>query len=350
MRKPVPHRDAPTATLADTAATLGRGPRGVTARRRTRPLAALTVLAAVALASACSSDPGTSTDATQDPRAGDTASVDSGPVSATDDTGAAIELAQPATRVACLTMICVDALTEVGLTPVAYRDALALDERYAGPDADMREITGGFGEENVEDIALATPDLVIGLAGAQDGLREAVEQIAPLMLVEPRSWQDSVEVLRTVGELTGTSQAADAAAEEFTARVEEAAAEPSDLTTLSMFGEPGSLGVDTVATPVGSLLDEISDYPWPAGDDPFATVAVEQIAAEDPDVVFAQTFSAGDDTEPLADRLAADPLWRRLSAAQSDRVVEVDAPVWATGRGTVSLGIVLDQALAELES
>lgn len=271
-----------------------------------------------------------------------------GAVRATDATGVEVALDAPAQRIACLTMICVDALTEVGITPVAYRDQLALDERYAGPDADMREITGGFGEENVEDIALAAPDLVIGLAGAQDGLRDAVEEIAPLYLVDPGSWTESVDVLRTVGELTGTQEAADAAADAFAERVEHAAEHRSDLTTLSMFGEPGSLGVDSVATPVGSLLAEVSDYPWEAGADPFATVAVEQVAAVDPDVVFAQAFSASSDTEPLSERLASDPQWAQLAAARNDRVVEVEAPVWATGRGTISLGIVLDQVEAEL--
>ncbi len=313
---------------------------------------ALAGLVATAALAGCGSDDSTddssstATTGASPAAAGTTA----GPVAATDDTGVEVSLDAPAERVACLTMICVDALTELGITPVAYRDALALDERYAGPDADMREVTGGFGEENVEDVVLSTPDLVIGLAGAQDGLRSAVEEAAPLYLVDPRSWEDSVAFLRTVGDLTGTRDRADEVADAFTERVQAAAAEPSSLTTLSMFGEPGSLGVDSVETPVGSLLDEVSDYPWPAGADPFASVAVEQIAAVDPDVVFAQAFSASDDTEPLSERLASDPTWAGLSAARDDRVVEVDAAVWATGRGTISLGLVLDTVEKTLAS
>lgn len=259
-----------------------------------------------------------------------------------DDAGSDITLDGPVDRVACLTMICVDALTEVGITPVAYRDQLALDERYAGPDAEMREITGGFGEENVEDIALATPDLVIGLAGAQDGLRAAVEAHAPLYLVDPRSWRDSIDFLRTVGELTGTEDAAEERAMALEERIEGVAGRWSGVTTLSMWGEPGSLGVDTVETPVGSLLAEVSEYPWPAADDPFTSVAVEQIAKVDPDVVFAQAFSASDDSAALSERLASDPVWAGMSATKQNRVFEVEAPVWATGRGTISLGIVLE--------
>jgi iron complex transport system substrate-binding protein len=269
-------------------------------------------------------------------------------ITVTDSTGTAVTLTAPAERIACLTMMCVDALKEVGITPVAYREDLAADDRFFGPDADMRKITGGFGEENVEDIALSEPDLVIGLGGVQDGLRGAVQESAPLYLVNPTSWQDSVEFLRTVGQLTGKQSEADAAAQEFVDRVEEAKKSRSDLTTLSMYGEPGSLGVDSVKTPVGSLLAEVSNYPWEAGTDAFATVSVEQIASVDPDVIFAQAFSSGDDTEPLSTRLAANPVWPSISAAQNDRVVEVEAGLWATGRGTVSLGIVLDAVMVEL--
>jgi iron complex transport system substrate-binding protein len=99
---------------------------------------------------------------------------------------------------------------------------------------------------------------------------------------------------------------------------------------------------------VGSLLAEVSRYPWAAGTDAFATVSVEQIASVNPDVIFAQAFSAGSDSEPLSVRLAANPVWPTISAAENDRVVEVEADVWATGRGTVSLGIVLDVVMAEL--
>lgn len=301
-----------------------------------RLIAAAAVSLTAVLLTGCGGNGSAATDGPSD------SDASAGPITITDDTDQSITLKQPAARIACLTMICVDALSELGIEPVAYRDALALDARYVGPDADMREITGGFGEENVEDIALATPDLVIGLAGAQDGLRTAVEKHAPLFLTDPHSWQESVEFLRTVGTITGREEQAEAKADAFTKRVEAAADTPSDLTLLSMFGEPGSLGVDSEETPVGSLLGELADYPWPAAEDPFAPVSVDQVAKVDPDIIFAQAFSASNDSTPLSERLATDPVWAQLKAAKAGHVVEVEAPVWATGRGTISLGLVLD--------
>lgn len=313
------------------------------ARSTARALAATATLGLLAPALvACGSDGGSN-------GGSEAGAAGAGELRLTDDTGAEVVVDGPVERIACLTLMCVDALTELGITPVAYREAIATDERYAGPDAEMTEITGGFGEENVEDIALSGPELVIGLGGAQDGLREAVEEVAPLYLVDPSSWQDSVDFLRLMGEVTGREDVAEEKADAFTERVEHAAEHRTDLTLLSMYGEPGSLGVDSVETPVGSLLAEVGDYPWEAGADPFAAVSVEQIAAVDPDVVFAQAFSASTDAESLSERLASDPQWEQLTAAREGRVVEVEAPVWATGRGTISLGIVLDAVEQELD-
>jgi iron complex transport system substrate-binding protein len=41
-------------------------------------------------------------------------------------------------------------------------------------------------------------------------------------------------------------------------------------------------------------------------------------------------------------------VWGRLEAVRNGHVNEVNALIWATGRGTRSLGIVLEQARQEL--
>ncbi|MCG5117432.1 ABC transporter substrate-binding protein, partial [Streptomyces sp. T7(2022)] len=49
-----------------------------------------------------------------------------------------------------------------------------------------------------------------------------------------------------------------------------------------------------------------------------------------------------------SEKLADNPLWARIPAVEQGKVVEVDPEVWAKGRGTRSLGIVLDEATAAL--
>lgn len=274
----------------------------------------------------------------------------------TDASGTELQLPDRVERIACLTAICGDALAELDLQPVAYRDRLVVDDRFWGPDTDMVEITGAFGEENLEDVAAAGPDLVVGLLGAHDGLREGLEPIAPLLLVDPQSWQDSVEVLELLGELTGREEQAQTAAEAFTTALDDARAEAAErsggtpATSMSVYGATDSLSVDSAATPVGSVLAELGEYPWdgdlPGGYTSAVPVSLEEVVAVDPDVVFVQTFSFGAaEATPLSEELAADPVWSTLAAVQQGRVVEVDPELWGTGRGTRTLTLVLDEAL-----
>lgn len=310
--------------------------------KRTVPTLTAAALAGLLLA-------GCSSGTTEPPSGGGTRTV-------TDASGTDLQLPDRVERIACLTAICGDALAELGLQPVAYRDRLVVDDRFWGPDTDMVEVTGAFGEENLEDVAAAEPDLVVGLLGAQDGLRKGLEPIAPLLLVDPQSWQDSVGVLELLGELTGREAQAAAAAEAFTDTLDEARAEATErsggtpATSMSVYGATDSLSVDSVATPVGSVLAELGEYPWtgdaPGGHTSAVPVSVEEVMTVDPDAVFVQTFSFGaTEATPLSEQLAADPVWSTLTAVQQGRVVEVDPELWGTGRGTRSLSLVLQQAL-----
>jgi iron complex transport system substrate-binding protein len=236
---------------------------------------------------------------------------------------------------------------------VAYRDQLLVDERFFGPDTGMVEITGAFGEENLEDVAAAEPDLVIGLLGAHDGLREGLLSIAPLYLVDPQGYEGSLQVLELVGELTGRQDEAQEAADAFAAALEEArelAGAQAPVTSMAVYGSTDSLAVDADTTPTGSVLAELGGYPWEAlGDGTSLPVSLEEVLEVDPDVVFVQTFSFGaTDSPPLSQELAGDPVWSQLSAVRSGRIVEVDPELWGTGRGTRTLTLVLDEAMAAM--
>ena len=102
-------------------------------------------------------------------------------VSLTDSTGEVLTFETRPTRTACLTEICADIMAELGLEPVAVNDPLSSDPRFFGSRADNFQVIGGsFFEPNLEDIAAAQPDLVFGLGGVHDGLRDALRPIAPL--------------------------------------------------------------------------------------------------------------------------------------------------------------------------
>lgn len=106
-----------------------------------------------------------------------------------------------------------------------------------------------------------------------------------------------------------------------------------------------------MATPetdvAAGLFPKISHYPWQSrGVD--GSYSLEEILARDVGVLFVETLSFGAPDGRLSDKLADNPLWSRIPAVKNGKVIEVDSEVWAKGRGTRSLGIVLDEATAAL--
>ena len=276
-------------------------------------------------------------------------------VSLTDSTGEVLTFTTRPVRVACLTEICPDIMAELGLEPVAVNDPLSQDPRFFGSRADaFRLIGGSFFEPSLEDIAASEPDLVIGLGGVHDGLRDALRSIAPLYIVNPRTYEDSIHYLEEIGAALGHPAEAEAAAERFFSKLEDyKARSPKDRTALIMYGSDVNFGIDTEASLTGGLLAEVTNYPWPnpsADQGGHASggmqFSLEGVLSVDPDVLFVQTLAfPGFQPPPLAEQLASNPLWSELRAVQNGEVHDVSFSLWSTGRGTRSLGLVLDEAM-----
>ena len=276
-------------------------------------------------------------------------------VSLTDSTGETLAFATRPVRVACLTEICPDILAELGLEPVAVNDPLSSDPRFFGSKAEEFQLIGGsFFEPSLEDIAAVEPDLVIGLGGVHDALREALLPIAPLYIVNPLTYEDSIQFLKEIGAAMGRPEEAEEAAQRFLDKLEDyRARSPKDRTALVMYGSDVNFGIDTEGALTGGLLAEVTGYPWPkpppeqgghaSGGMQFS---LEGVLNVDPDVIFIQTIAfPGFQPPPLAEQLADNPLWSELQAVKNGEVHEVSFSLWSTGRGTRSLGLVLDEAM-----
>jgi len=323
------------------------------------PLASAVVLAALA---GCSTGGSSGEDAAADPDAVDAAAHRAQPeeaaLSVTDPRGEEIELDAAPERIVCLVGLCDDILTELGLTPVATSNPDLLGhEAFLGEDHGVEVIPGGFGNEDAEAIVRHDPDLVIGLKGSHEGLASSLEG-TPVWLTDSRSWEDSVGYLRAAAALTGRGEQQAEAEQAFYDKLAEAQAAAEEegfasVKPLVLYGSDGAFQVDSEGSIVGGLLDEVVDYDWEdrstgghqAGGSDYS---IEEILAGDPDVIFVESFTFSEDDAPLSEQLAEDPVWKRIGAVEAGRVHEVDLAPWATGRGTRSLGVVLDDALTHL--
>src|SRR5215213_9554320 len=119
----------------------------------------------------------------------------------TDSTGTTVTLPARPQRVVCLVALCEDILYELGIEPVAASDKFYQLPEFWGPGKTIGAITGGFGSPNLEDIAKFKPDLVIGFI-PHIGLRDALKPIAPLFIMNPAHYRDSMNFILTMGRLT----------------------------------------------------------------------------------------------------------------------------------------------------
>jgi iron complex transport system substrate-binding protein len=278
-------------------------PHVTTKRPRHRAPAAVLLVATLLASAGCAG-------ATSSPSSSST----TGTTTVTDGSGASVTIKGPVSRVACLTGICDDALLELGLQPVASREAGANDllaqPQFLGAKAAEKipTIGGGFGQENAEDVIAARPDLVIGLAGVHDGLRSTIQKATPLYLVETTKYQDSIDFLTWMGHVTSREEQAAAAVKEFQDKIDAARANPSPLTSLSIAGVDATFAISTESSLLGSVLRLLGKYPWRdtsggSHEPGTATYSLEEILQTNPDVIFVQTIQVT--SQPPTPRLGA---------------------------------------------
>ncbi|GAA3995547.1 iron-siderophore ABC transporter substrate-binding protein [Streptomyces marokkonensis] len=268
----------------------------------------------------------------------------------TDTNGVKISLKKEPERIVCLFALCDDILTELGIVPTATNSALLAHPDFLGEEKakEVDVIPGGFVAPEVEAILSHKPDLVIGLGDTHGKLAPALKGVTTFWAMQPETWQDSVAYLRDTAALTGRTAQGEKAERTFRAKLAEAEQTPSDKTALIIYGSDENFGV---ATPEGdvaaSLFPKIADYPWKSRGVE-GSYSLEEILANDVDVLFVETLSFGDADGELSEKLAGNPLWGKIPAVKNGDVHEVDSEAWAKGRGTRSLGIVLDEATAAL--
>ncbi|MFJ8542154.1 ABC transporter substrate-binding protein [Streptomyces sp. NPDC093586] len=268
----------------------------------------------------------------------------------TDTNGTKVSLEKQPERIVCLFALCDDILTELGIVPTATNSALLAHPDFLGKARaeEVGVVPGGFIAPEVEAILSHKPDLVIGLGDAHGKLAPALEGATTFWAMQPETWEDSVGYLRDVAALTGRTAEGEKAERAFRTKLAAAEKTPSDRTALVIYGSDENFGV---ATPEGdvaaSLFPRIADYPWKSRGVE-GSYSLEEILAQGVDVLFVETMSFGDADGKLSEKLAGNPLWGRIPAVRNGDVHEVDPEVWAKGRGTRSLGIVLDEATAAL--
>jgi iron complex transport system substrate-binding protein len=287
--------------------------------RGTRVLAGLAVGLSVVIAACGSDDPASESASIEAPVATDAPANDP----AASDAASADESVPE--RIVSLSPTHTEMLFAIGAGDLV----VAVDDQSTYPTeaTELPNDLSGF-EPNVEAIAGYEPDLVV-IGGDFTGLGDQLDTLGIAWWDGPAAMtlEDTYRQLQELGDVTGTSDAAEALVEEMQADIEEIVlATPVPPEPLSVYHEldPTLYSADST-TFIGELyalfgLDNIADAA--EGDSGgFPQLNAEFIVTADPDLVFLADTKCCAET---AETVAARPGWDAITAVSTGNVFEMD--------------------------
>jgi len=283
-----------------------------------RPLAGAVLLMLLAGACAKQQDPGIAApDEPQSPQA-------TFPVTLTDDDG--VEATIPAEPERVVTFA-------PSMTEIVF--ALGLGERLVGvsgdyddypPDAAEIEHVGGAGDfgvdPNVEKVVELEPDLFLAVSGGDQWKEQLRGLGVPVFTLNATDFEDLLDDIEVVGELTGASEEAKALVAELRAQADSVSASMAGGAPVTCFFEVGFPPLLTVGpnTFLFDLLERSGCEPVSAGaDTDYPEWSVEQLVADGP-----QVYLVTDDTGVTPEDVAARPGFDVVPAVAEGRVEVVD--------------------------
>ncbi|HEY8491499.1 MAG TPA: ABC transporter substrate-binding protein [Dehalococcoidia bacterium] len=254
----------------------------------------------------------------------------------TDGLGRTVTVPEPAERVVALSPSGVETLFAIGVTPVGRPESAT-----EPPEARAVESVGTAYQPNLERIAALTPDLILADAALHADLVPRLEALGvPVYAMDFGSVDRVVASLREAGELTGRTEAGDAAARRVEEAIDAATRNLPDQRPTVVAIIAAGQGQYFAAKPssyVGSILDRLGARNIVREEEPVGRIAgytalsQERLAEADPDVIVFVNPVPG--APPLSRTLAGDPAWANLRALREGRVLDADPAVYVQAAG-----------------
>jgi iron complex transport system substrate-binding protein len=240
-----------------------------------------------------------------------------------------------------------DAAVALGVMPVGSTEAAAgagLSPYLLDRLDDDIEIVGLITEPNLEAVAAARPDLILGAKVRHEALYDELSQIAPTVFTESSgtNWRDGLKI--TADALGKSAEAEDLLAD-YDARANEIGEKvgASDMTASIVRFLPGETRLYGPNTFSGSVLTDVGfdlgDKGFDANPYSMAQISAEQIGMADADVIFATTYG-GDRAATAFPQ--AEALWKALPAVSSGNQFDVEDREWMLGIGLIGANLILD--------
>lgn len=249
-------------------------------------------------------------------------------------------------RVVALEYSFVDALAQVGVSPVGVADDNKIDRILPQVREKIAawQSVGTRSQPSLEVIASLKPDLIIADPSRHTAVFEELKKIAPTVMFDSRheSYQENLETAQKIGDLVGKSA-------EMKAKINEHNDYIANIAkNLGVQGKKASFGtsredkfnIQNDNGYVGSFLTTLGFAPTKLNSDQaFVEINLEQLVMEKPEYLFIAHYR----DESIARKWEAEPLWKGIPAVKANHVYSVDADMWARGRGLEASKIMAKQ-------
>ena len=249
-------------------------------------------------------------------------------------------------RVVALEYSFVDALAQVGVSPVGVADDNKIDRILPQVREKIAawQSVGTRSQPSLEVIASLKPDLIIADPSRHTAVFEELKKIAPTVMFDSRheSYQENLETAQKIGDLVGKSS-------EMKAKINEHNDYIANIAkNLGVQGKKASFGtsredkfnIQNDNGYVGSFLTTLGFAPTKLNSDQaFVEINLEQLVMEKPEYLFIAHYR----DESIARKWEAEPLWKAIPAVKANHIYSVDADMWARGRGLEASKIMAKQ-------
>lgn len=249
-------------------------------------------------------------------------------------------------RVVALEYSFVDALAQVGVSPVGVADDNKIDRILPQVREKIAawQSVGTRSQPSLEVIASLKPDLIIADPSRHTAVFEELKKIAPTVMFDSRheSYQENLETAQKIGDLVGKSA-------EMKAKINEHNDYIANIAkNLGVQGKKASFGtsredkfnIQNDNGYVGSFLTTLGFAPTKLNSDQaFVEINLEQLVMEKPEYLFIAHYR----DESIARKWEAEPLWKAIPAVKANHVYSVDADMWARSRGLEASKIMAKQ-------
>lgn len=249
-------------------------------------------------------------------------------------------------RVVALEYSFVDALAQVGVSPVGVADDNKVDRILPQVREKIAawQSVGTRSQPSLEVIASLKPDLIIADPSRHTAVFEELKKIAPTVMFDSRheSYQENLETAQKIGDLVGKSS-------EMKAKINEHNDYIANIAkNLGVQGKKASFAtsredkfnIQNDNGYVGSFLTTLGFAPTKLNSDQaFVEINLEQLVMEKPEYLFIAHYR----DESIARKWEAEPLWKAIPAVKANHVYSVDSDMWARGRGLEASKIMAKQ-------